>query len=36
MLREIQLSDAVSLREINAKQLGYDVPLELTQQQLKK
>ena len=27
MLREMRLGDAEALREINAEQLGYDVPL---------
>ncbi len=36
MLREMRLGDAEALREINAEQLGYDVPLTVTVRQMKK
>ncbi|MDT2752986.1 MULTISPECIES: GNAT family N-acetyltransferase [Lactobacillales] len=36
MLRPIELTDAATLKKINAEQLGYDFPLELTHQQLSK
>ncbi len=36
MLREMCLGDAEALREINAEQLGYDVPLTVTMRQMKK
>lgn len=36
MLREISIHDADVLRNINSEQLGYDVSLELTTQQIKK
>ena len=36
MLREMRLEDAEALREINADQLGYDIPLTVTVRQMKK
>ncbi|EMS76555.1 GNAT family acetyltransferase [Enterococcus durans IPLA 655] len=36
MIREISIHDAEVLRNINSEQLGYDVSLELTTQQIKK
>ncbi|EME3189498.1 GNAT family N-acetyltransferase [Enterococcus faecium] len=36
MLREMRLGDAEALREINAEQLGYYVPLTVTVRQMKK
>ena len=36
MLRELRLEDAEALREINADQLGYDIPLTVTVRQMKK
>ncbi|ROY65582.1 GNAT family N-acetyltransferase [Enterococcus faecium] len=36
MLREMRLGNAEALREINAEQLGYDVPLTVTVRQMKK
>lgn len=36
MLRKMKMSDSESLRELNATQLGYDVPLELTKRQMRK
>lgn len=36
ILRPIKLTDSATLKKINAEQLGYDFPLELTRQQLSK
>lgn len=33
---EMRLEDAEALREINADQLGYDIPLTVTVRQMKK
>lgn len=36
MLRKLKLSDAEAIREINANDLGYDVPLAVTKRKLQK
>ncbi|WP_313467542.1 GNAT family N-acetyltransferase [Carnobacterium sp.] len=36
MIRDMKMKDAEEIRRINAESLGYDVPIEITEKQMKK